>query len=74
MSDPSQSAYGDKLYGRLMERWSSMDHCQSSPVLVNLLLDEVRAWLLEAGEENPYSEEWAEPYSDAIKDLLSNLR
>lgn len=74
MSHNFQSEYGDKLYGRLMERWNSMDHCQSSPVLVNLLLDEVKSWLLETVEENPFSGRASLAYECAIKDLLSKLR
>lgn len=74
MSQNFQSEYGDKLYGRLMERWNSMDHCQSSPVLVNLLLDEVKSWLLEASEANPFNARAGLGYGCAIKDLLLRLR
>jgi hypothetical protein len=76
MSQNFQSEYGDKLYGRLMERWHTLDHCQSSPVLVYDLVKEVESWI-ESKLENSmifYDDDWNQGYNDAINTLLKDLK
>lgn len=76
MTNLEGSAYDSKLYGRLFERWHSMDHCQSSSVLVYDLVREVEAWL-ESKLEDPmfyYDDDWIRGHNDAIDTLLKDLK
>lgn len=77
MTYPENSAYGDKLYGRLMEKWHAMDHCQSSPILVRQLLEEVEQWLVSKYmERNLYhdDDQYLYGYNEAIDDMIKDLK
>jgi hypothetical protein len=60
----------------MLERFQTMDHCQSSPILVHLLLEEVERWMVSKYMDDYfiYDDDYLRGYNEAVDNLIQNLK